>query len=59
MWATLFSVFTTVFLAEMGDKTQVATLLFASDRHVNRWVVFVGAFAGPDHGGRDRRARRG
>ena len=43
MWATLFSVFTTVFLAEMGDKTQVATLLFASDRHVSRWVVFAGA----------------
>ena len=43
MWATLFSVFTTVFLAEMGDKTQVATLLFASDRTVSPWVVFAGA----------------
>ena len=43
MWATLLSVFTTVFLAEIGDKTQVATLLFASDRHVSRWVVFAGA----------------
>ena len=43
MWATLLSVFTTVFLAEMGDKTQLATLLFASDRNVSRWVVFAGA----------------
>ena len=43
MWATLLSIFTTVFLAEIGDKTQVATLLFASDRHVSRWVVFAGA----------------
>ena len=43
MWTTLLSVFTTVFLAEIGDKTQVATLLFASDRHVSRWVVFAGA----------------
>jgi putative Ca2+/H+ antiporter (TMEM165/GDT1 family) len=43
MWATLLSVFTTVFLAEIGDKTQLATLLFASDRRASRWVVFVGA----------------
>jgi putative Ca2+/H+ antiporter (TMEM165/GDT1 family) len=43
MWATLLSVFTTVFLAEMGDKTQLATLLFASDRRVSPWVVFAGA----------------
>jgi putative Ca2+/H+ antiporter (TMEM165/GDT1 family) len=43
MWATLLSVFTTVFLAEIGDKTQLATLLFASDRQVSRSVVFVGA----------------
>jgi putative Ca2+/H+ antiporter (TMEM165/GDT1 family) len=43
MWATLLSVFTTVFLAEMGDKTQLATLLFASDRRVSRWIVFAGA----------------
>ena len=43
MWATLLSVFTTVFLAEIGDKTQLATLLFASDDRVSRWVVFAGA----------------
>jgi len=30
MWATLLSVFTTVFLAEIGDKTQVATIALAA-----------------------------
>ena len=40
---TLLTVFTTVFVAELGDKTQLATLLFASDREVNRWTVFIGA----------------
>ena len=43
MWATLLSVFTTVFLAEIGDKTQLATLLFASDQKASRWIVFAGA----------------
>jgi putative Ca2+/H+ antiporter (TMEM165/GDT1 family) len=43
MWTTLLSVFTTVFLAEIGDKTQLATMLFASDRRANGWTVFVAA----------------
>jgi len=33
----------TVFLAEMGDKTQVATLLFSADRETNKWIVFAGS----------------
>jgi putative Ca2+/H+ antiporter (TMEM165/GDT1 family) len=43
MWVTLLSVFTTVFLAEIGDKTQLATLLYAADHRASGWVVFAGA----------------
>lgn len=43
MWTTLLSVFATVFLAEIGDKTQLATMLFAADRQASPWIVFAGA----------------
>ena len=39
----LFTVFIAVFLAELGDKTQLATLLFATDHAVSKWTVFVGS----------------
>ena len=39
----LATVFTAVFLAELGDKTQLATLLFSSDKSVSKLTVFIGA----------------
>jgi putative Ca2+/H+ antiporter (TMEM165/GDT1 family) len=42
-WKILATVFISVFIAEMGDKTQLATMLFASDKEVGKWTVFFGA----------------
>lgn len=42
-WKILATVFVSVFIAEMGDKTQLATMMFASDKVVSKWTIFLGA----------------
>lgn len=42
-WKLLATVFVSVFIAEMADKTQLVTMLFAADRDVSRWTVFAAA----------------
>jgi putative Ca2+/H+ antiporter (TMEM165/GDT1 family) len=42
-FATMATVAISVFIAEIGDKTQLATMLFASDAKTSLWAVFFGS----------------
>ena len=42
-WKILATVFAAVFVAEMADKTQLVTMLFATDKTVSKWLVFAGS----------------
>ncbi len=40
-WKLLGSTYAAIFLAELGDKTQLATLALATEQ--SRWAVFIGS----------------
>ncbi len=41
MLATFFKTFWTIFIAELGDKTQLACLAFGSVSPRDKWVIFA------------------
>lgn len=42
-WKLFATIFASIFIAELADKTQLVTMLFAADKSVSKWLVFAGS----------------
>lgn len=42
-WKLFATIFASIFIAELADKTQLVTMLFAADKAVSKWLVFAGS----------------
>ncbi len=40
-WKIFALIFTSIFIAELGDKSQIAIMLFAADKDVNKFTIFI------------------
>ncbi|MFM7281049.1 MAG: TMEM165/GDT1 family protein, partial [Planctomycetia bacterium] len=38
--SAFFAIFVTIFVAELGDKTQLATMLYSSQGQHSKWMIF-------------------